>query len=231
MSRVQRGRGGRAPTSGKASRQRTVELEIDPTPCPKPDYIISGGQTGADRGGLMAAKELNIRTDGWLPNNLRTEDNAGAQVRDLYGLRESDGGYAKRDRQNVDMSDCLIAFLLTKPMTGRGTTLTFLYALHNDVREYALLPCPTTAVPKYQVLEGRKNTLVMWDVTTDNYQEYINIVRSFLRKQAPKNLMISGPCESTSRGTQDAVKLLLLSALGDGTDIHQDRTQMLTELL
>ena len=30
--------------------------------------IVSGGQTGADQGGLEAAKEAGIRTGGWAPD-------------------------------------------------------------------------------------------------------------------------------------------------------------------
>jgi len=36
--------------------------------------IISGGQTGADRGGLEAANELNIPYDGKCPKSGRAED-------------------------------------------------------------------------------------------------------------------------------------------------------------
>lgn len=38
--------------------------------------IVSGGQTGADRGGLDAAIELGIRHGGWCPKGRKAEDGA-----------------------------------------------------------------------------------------------------------------------------------------------------------
>ena len=35
--------------------------------------IISGGQTGADKGGLIAAKKANIKTGGIAPKGFMTE--------------------------------------------------------------------------------------------------------------------------------------------------------------
>jgi len=37
------------------------------------EMVISGGQTGADRGGLIAAKELGIPTGGTAPLGYKTE--------------------------------------------------------------------------------------------------------------------------------------------------------------
>jgi hypothetical protein len=60
--------------------------------------IVSGGQTGADRGGLLAAKELGIDTGGWMPHGLMCEDDQGASIQQEFGMLESDGDYAKRDQ-------------------------------------------------------------------------------------------------------------------------------------
>jgi hypothetical protein len=38
-----------------------------------PNIIISGGQTGADQGGLFAAEILKIKTGGYAPKGYRTE--------------------------------------------------------------------------------------------------------------------------------------------------------------
>ena len=37
------------------------------------ECIISGGQTGADQGGLLAARKSGIQTGGWCPLGWRTE--------------------------------------------------------------------------------------------------------------------------------------------------------------
>lgn len=39
----------------------------------RPVRIISGGQTGADQGALVAAKQLGIETGGWTPRGFLTE--------------------------------------------------------------------------------------------------------------------------------------------------------------
>ena len=39
--------------------------------------IISGGQTGADEGGLMAAALLGIPTGGWMPRGFLRESTSG----------------------------------------------------------------------------------------------------------------------------------------------------------
>jgi hypothetical protein len=39
-----------------------------------PKQIISGGQTGVDRGALLAAKEMGISTGGWCPPKREAED-------------------------------------------------------------------------------------------------------------------------------------------------------------
>ena len=36
--------------------------------------IVSGGQTGADRGGLLAAMDLGLDWGGWAPKGWRSED-------------------------------------------------------------------------------------------------------------------------------------------------------------
>lgn len=38
--------------------------------------IVSGGQTGADRGGLLAAMDLGLDWGGWAPKGWRSEDGA-----------------------------------------------------------------------------------------------------------------------------------------------------------
>jgi hypothetical protein len=41
---------------------------------PYPERVISGGQTGADRGGLDAALELGIACGGCCPKGRKAED-------------------------------------------------------------------------------------------------------------------------------------------------------------
>ena len=68
--------------------------------------VISGGQTGADQGGLLGARLAGIATGGLAPKGWRTEvGNAHALLRD-FGLREAPyPEYAYRTRENVRNSD------------------------------------------------------------------------------------------------------------------------------
>lgn len=50
--------------------------------------IISGGQTGADEGGLEGARLLGIPTGGTAPKGYRTENGPNLTLRDTYGLVE-----------------------------------------------------------------------------------------------------------------------------------------------
>src|SRR5215471_5688537 len=67
------------------------------------ERTISGGQTGADQGGLRAAKTLGIPTGGWAPRGRMTEDGSAEELLRSFGLREfSQPGYPPRTRANVD---------------------------------------------------------------------------------------------------------------------------------
>lgn len=74
--------------------------------------IVSGGQTGADLAALEAATSLfpSHRTAGYMPKGFDTELGPRPDIADKYGLQESHGGYADRDKQNVDISDGLPSF-------------------------------------------------------------------------------------------------------------------------
>jgi len=73
--------------------------------------IISGGQTGADTGGLLAAKELNIQTGGTAPKGYRTETGSDFNLRDIFNLSEhSSDKYPPRTAANVKNSDGTVLF-------------------------------------------------------------------------------------------------------------------------
>lgn len=85
-----------------------------------PDKIVSGGQTGADRGALRAAIALGIPHGGWCPLGRLAED---GPISSEFQLREHPSrNYADRTRQNVIDSDATL-ILSPEPLTG-GTLLT-----------------------------------------------------------------------------------------------------------
>lgn len=64
--------------------------------------IVSGGQTGVDRGALEAALATGVPCGGWCPRGREAED---GPIPERYPLRELDGGYEQRTRRNVEDSD------------------------------------------------------------------------------------------------------------------------------
>lgn len=86
--------------------------------------IVSGGQTGADQGGLLGAREAGVRTGGTAPRGWRTEDGAAPWLAD-FGLEEADReAYPVRTRANIDAADGTVIFGL--PLSD-GSKLTTQY--------------------------------------------------------------------------------------------------------
>ena len=82
--------------------------------------IVSGGQTGVDRGALDAALQAGVPCGGWCPADCKAEDGLIAA---RYGLRPlPQGGYARRTRRNVEDSDATL-ILYFGELEG-GTALT-----------------------------------------------------------------------------------------------------------
>ncbi len=82
--------------------------------------IISGGQTGVDRGVLDAALALGIAHGGWCPQGRLAED---GRIADRYQLAETDSpDYTVRTERNVIDSDATL-ILCRGPLSG-GTLLT-----------------------------------------------------------------------------------------------------------
>src|SRR5262252_8678423 len=85
--------------------------------------IISGGQTGADIGALIAARELGIKSGGVAPRGWLTENGPQEQLLRGFGLAECDeDGYEARTRRNAAISD---GTLLVGPHTSGGSALTY----------------------------------------------------------------------------------------------------------
>lgn len=83
--------------------------------------VISGGQTGVDRGALDAAIELGILHAGWCPKGRLAED---GKIPHRYKLVECDGSYTRRTKLNVQNSQATVIIYRGTDTLGGGTSLT-----------------------------------------------------------------------------------------------------------
>jgi Circularly permutated YpsA SLOG family len=149
------------------------------------ERVISGGQTGADRGGLDAAIALGIPHGGWCPQGRRAEDGV---IPAKYDLRESpSSGYVERTTRNIAEADATIVFSFSRRTAGPGTRLTLTSAL--KLRRPCLF------------------------VELDDQAGQHAAVRSWLKNAKPKTLNVAGSRESKCPGIEVRVKDLLVAVL------------------
>ena len=90
--------------------------------------IVSGGQTGVDRGALDAALAARFPCGGWCPADRAAED---GPIPARYPLQELAGaGYLQRTRKNVEDSDGTLIITFGAPSGGTLRTIEFCQRLH-----------------------------------------------------------------------------------------------------
>ena len=73
--------------------------------------VISGGQDGADVTGLACAKELGLKTGGWMPLGCKTDSGPNRERLLRYRMWEHpSSNYPPRTEANVRDSDCTLWF-------------------------------------------------------------------------------------------------------------------------
>jgi hypothetical protein len=89
--------------------------------------VISGGQSGADIGGLKAAKACGIATGGWMPKGFLTEDGPRPEYERLYGMFAlPTSEYTKRTRRNVEFARGTLC--IARRWNADGVAATLRYA-------------------------------------------------------------------------------------------------------
>ena len=172
--------------------------------------IISGGQTGADQGGLEAGEALGLTTGGWATDGYWTIDGKNAKLGTRFGLVEMEkyanisDAYIARSIANVDSSDGTIAFRL---YASAGTDKTIGYC----------------ATEKWKVMKTTKGVyvacykpcLVIDNVSYANQDANVAKIRNFLTSNNIAILNICGHRDARIGGfqLQDIVKKLLTAAL------------------
>ncbi len=158
--------------------------------------LVSGAQTGADRGGLDAAIVLDLAYGGWMPLGRKAEDGT---IPEIYAnrMRESPSpSYPLRTRLNVQDSDATLIVSFSSFRSG-GTQLTA------DTAQRMRKPC------KHLVLPARGATRI-----PDAVAEQI---RAWLVENRVVILNVAGPRESKEPGLQAAVRDALVWILEDET--------------
>ncbi len=151
------------------------------------ERIISGGQTGADQGGLEAARALNLKTGGTMPKGFRTETRPRPDFSDLYGLvPDKSSDYLPRTRINILISSATLIF--GEVSGGSAKTLQLCKDLNKN---YFLVPWPLS-----DTYNGWREDFVDW-----------------LQHYEILTLNVAGNRESKNPGIQAATKDFLISAL------------------
>ncbi len=155
--------------------------------------IISGGQTGADQGGLEAARSLGLETGGKVPLGFKTEDGAMPELGPQYGLEElASHEYPPRTRYNVVDSDATVIFGRTSETGSRMT--------------------------RRMCKESHKPCLVIEEFDKDG----LELIRSFVAMYEVKTLNVAGNRESKFPGLQRKVRNYLVEALGDAVGFFDE---------
>lgn len=101
--------------------------------------LISGGQTGVDRGTLDACLENNFPCGGWCPAGRRAEDGI---IPEKYPLTETQtNDYTTRTRQNILSSDATL--IISNGTIEGGTKLTHDFA--REVKKSVLIVEPDSS--------------------------------------------------------------------------------------
>jgi hypothetical protein len=161
--------------------------------------IVSGGQTGADRGGLDAAIYVDLPHGGWCPKGRKAEDGIIPAEYRLEETRSTD--YLKRTEANVVDSDATLLVTYGRPSGGSLRTIEF---ARKHLRPYHCVDLSTSTHDR------AVREVVQWltgDPALNEYEDYT---------AAPPDtcvLNVAGSRESKSRGIQQSTMRLVVDVL------------------
>jgi len=136
------------------------------------EKIVSGGQTGVDRGALDAALAAGFACGGWCPPGRKAED---GRIAARYPLREvSQGSYQERTVRNVQDADGTL--IIFRDRLAGGTLLTVGFCIREGK--------PMKLIDAAEISAGRAAELVL----------------AFIEQESIAVLNIAGPRESGWRG-------------------------------
>ena len=153
--------------------------------------VVSGGQTGADRAALDAARELGIETGGWVPRGRWAED---GRVPGRYpNMKETESADpAARTERNVRDSDGTVVFSHGEVSGGTRWTVEV---------------CGRLCKP-----------LLRLDLSTRPVEAAADRLRGWTAAEGIEVLNVAGPRASEDAAIHGAVRTVLGIALG-GTPV------------
>ena len=155
----------------------------------KISVIISGGQTGADRGALDFAIKKGIKYGGWCPFGRRAVDKV---IPPIYSLKETNTSlYPARTRMNCRDSDATLIF--SSDVNSKGTLLTVRFCIEM-MKPYHIVVIDKNNLDKYKgvFLKVKCQKVLKW-----------------LSSIKPKILNVAGTRESHCVGIQNKVTGIL----------------------
>lgn len=145
--------------------------------------IVSGGQTGADRGALDGALEMDTPIGGYCPKGRRAEDGT---IPDRYPLVETESSqYPDRTKLNISESDGTVIFTFGQISTA-GSHLTV------------------------KIANSIKKPWIHLDLDGFELTEAAQVVVDFCQKSNIQVLNVAGNRESVSPGIQDQVRQIIM---------------------
>lgn len=147
--------------------------------------VISGGQTGVDRGALDAALDAGVACGGWCPEGRKAEDGV---IPERYPLEFEVGmDYPQRTRRNL--------------MEADGTVIIYFARLSGGT-EYTLAQC---------IAEGRPYLLI--DASEIGVGQAARRIDVFTAEPVMQTVNIAGPRASTEPEARDYAYLAVSSWL------------------
>lgn len=158
--------------------------------------IVSGGQTGVDRGALDAARDLGLKRGGWAPKGWRAEDGPIPMKYRIGLVQNGSDDYRIRTRANVEASSGTLILSFGDLPIKSGSMMTA------NVADTLKKPCLHLRITRSR--EG------WWQLPDD-------LLLDFLERNQIVTLNVAGPRESREPGIQGASRIALANALrGDG---------------
>lgn len=151
--------------------------------------VVSGGQTGVDRGALDAVREVGtgvVSAGGWCPPGRLSEDGT---IPDIYPVIElGHGSYEERTLQNVVDSD--------------GTAILSVGDLSGGTRYTA------------ECCQAHSKPFLLIDMSKVDKNEAVSQLVNFVQSKQITVLNFAGPRASAWPNAQETAKTVLKTALG-----------------